>query len=171
MKALVDTGSPATIVGLKFALKVLATQRRPGQSPQEWTDYVQSRMQQLTVTLQSYGGGTLNILRQMTVQMSKGSRHYPVMAYIQDGAPVDLLLGTDVLPFLGFQLQEPAAGSPHLDLLSGRAAEEEQDLKGGETEDPVSPQVGTGQTNSDNTNDRSLTGTPNQGATQALQAS
>ena len=62
VKALVDTGSPATIVGLKFALKVLATNRRPGQSPQEWATYVQSRMQQPTVTLQNYNGGMLNVV-------------------------------------------------------------------------------------------------------------
>ena len=63
VKALVDTGSPATIVGLKFALKV--------QSPQEWATYVQSRMQQPTVILQNYSGDMLNVVRQMTVQLSR----------------------------------------------------------------------------------------------------
>ena len=104
VKALVDTGSPATIVGLKFALKVLATKRQPGQSPQEWATYVQSRMQQPTVTLQNYSGGTLNVVRQMIVQLSKGDKHPQALVYIHEGAPVDLLLGTDVLPLLGFSL-------------------------------------------------------------------
>ena len=104
MKALVDTGSPATIVGLKFALKVLATKRQPGQSPQEWATYVQSRMQQPTVMLQNYSGGTLNVVRQMMVQLSKGNKHPQALVYIQEGVPVDLLLGTDVLPLLGFSL-------------------------------------------------------------------
>ena len=33
VEALVDTGFPATIVGLKFVLEVLAAQQDPGQSP------------------------------------------------------------------------------------------------------------------------------------------
>ena len=40
MEALVDTGSPATIAGLKFVLDVLAAQRNHGQSPPEWDSYV-----------------------------------------------------------------------------------------------------------------------------------
>ena len=35
VKALVDSGFSATIVGLKFAWKVLATKQQTGQSPQE----------------------------------------------------------------------------------------------------------------------------------------
>lgn len=40
VKTLVDTGSSSTIVRLKFALKVPATQWQPGYSPQEWATYV-----------------------------------------------------------------------------------------------------------------------------------
>ena len=98
MEALVDTGSPATIVGLKFALQVLATKRQPGQSPQEQATYVQSCMQQPTVSLQNYSGGTLNVVQQMMVQLSKGDKHPQALVYIQEGAPVHLLLGIDVLP-------------------------------------------------------------------------
>ena len=54
--------------------------------------------------LQNYSGGTLNVVRQMMVQLSKGDKHPQALVYIQEGAPVDLLLGTDVLPLLGFSL-------------------------------------------------------------------
>lgn len=116
VKALVDTGSPATIVGLKFALEILATQRHPGRSPKKWANYGKSLMQQPTITLQNYGGGTLNVIKQMTVQLSKGDRHLRTVAYIQDGAPVDLLLGINSLLLLGYLLQEPQADDPLLDL-------------------------------------------------------
>ncbi len=59
--------------------------------------YVQSQMQQPTVTLQNYSGGTLNVVRQVMVQLSKGDKYPQALVYIQEGAPVHLLLGTDVL--------------------------------------------------------------------------
>ena len=129
VKALVDTGSLATIAGLKFALQVLATKPQPGQSPQEWATYVQSWMQQPTVTLQNYSGGTLSVVRQMMVQLSKGDIHPQVLVYIQKRVPLDLLLDTDVLPLLRFSLQEPVAGGPHLDMFSGRALVESKAVK------------------------------------------
>ena len=58
-------------------------------------------MQQPTTTLENYGGGKLNIVRQMPAKLSKGDEQLQTAIYIQDGAPVDLLLGTDVLPSLG----------------------------------------------------------------------
>ena len=54
-------------------------------------------MQQPTVTLQNYSGGTLNVVHKMMVQLSKEDKHPQALVYIQEGAPVDLLLGTDVL--------------------------------------------------------------------------
>ena len=63
------------------------------------------------------------------------------MVYIQDGAPVDLLLGTDVLPSLGFCLQEPKTGGPPHDLLSSGGVGEKQDLDGGRAKGPVSTQL------------------------------
>ena len=104
MKALVYTGSQATIVGLTFALTILAFKQQPGQSPQEWATCVQSKMQQPTFTLQNYSGGTLNVVRQMTVQLSKGGRHPQALVYIQEGAIIDLQLSKDVLPLLVFLL-------------------------------------------------------------------
>ena len=95
VKALVDTGSSSTIVGLKFAVKVPATKRQPRHSPQKWATYVQSRMQQPTVTLQNYSRGMLIVVWQMMVELSNGDRHPQTLVYIQEGAPVDLLLGTE----------------------------------------------------------------------------
>ena len=140
-------------MGLKFALEILATQHRPSHSPQEWADHVKSRMQQPTVTQQNYGGGTLNAIRQMTVQLSKGDRHPQTAVYIQDGASVDLLLCTDVLLLLGYLLQEPQADGPHSDLLGGGA--EEQSKSPGTVitkrpgKEPVSCQPDMAQTEAD----------------------
>ena len=43
-KALVDTGSPVTIVSLKFLINALARQRAPEQSSTDWRKEVESRL-------------------------------------------------------------------------------------------------------------------------------
>ena len=70
VEALVDTGSPATIVGLKFLLEVLTAQLGRVAS------YVWSRMEHPTTTLQNYSGGQLNIVRQMPAKLSKGDQQW-----------------------------------------------------------------------------------------------
>lgn len=87
-------------------------------------------MQHPTVTLQKYSGGTLNVVPQITVQLRKGDRHPQALVYIQEGAPVDLLLSTDALPLLAFHLQEPVAVGQHLGMFSGRALVKEQGNEG-----------------------------------------
>ena len=79
----------------------------------------------------------------MPATLSKGDKQLQTVVYIQDGAPVDLLLGTDVLPSLGFCLQEPKTGGPPHDLLSSGGVGEKQDLDGGCAKGPVSTQLNT----------------------------
>ena len=99
-------------------------------------------MQQPTDTLQSYSGGTLNIIGQMTVTLAKGDGQLQTVVYIQDVAPVDLLLGTDLPYLLGFCLQEPRSDGPHRNLLDDGAVEEKQNLGGG-----IARETGTSQLN------------------------
>ena len=106
VRTLVDTSSPATIVGLRFVLEVLAVQWDTGQSPPEWASYFRGRMQQPITILQNYSGGKLSIVRQMTAKLNKGDEKLHTVVDIQDGAPVDLLLCTDI---------------PHSGVLSSRA--------------------------------------------------
>ena len=92
------------------------------------------------------------------VQMSKGDKHPQALVYIHEGAPVDLLLGTDVLPLLGFSLREPVAGGPYLDMFSGGALVEEQGSEGDSVKEPVTPQGDFQQTNMDSASDLSPVG-------------
>ena len=85
MEALVDTNSPATIDGLQFVLEVLAAQWDHGQSSPEWASYEPSRMQQPTTTRQNYGGGKLNIVRQMPAKLSKGDKQLQTVVNIRPG--------------------------------------------------------------------------------------
>ena len=63
-------------------------------------------MEPPTIPLCSYGGQKLNILCQITVNMTRGNRKVTAKVQVQKAAPVALLIGTDVLPRLGFVLKE-----------------------------------------------------------------
>ena len=55
MKALLDTGSPSTIVLLEFLLEALAKQKKPEETPHEWQARVEQKMEPPTIPLCSYG--------------------------------------------------------------------------------------------------------------------
>ena len=56
------------------------------------------------MTLKSYTGSELNLIGQLQVQLTTISHVVDTVAQVQKDAPVDLLLGTDVQPVLGFSL-------------------------------------------------------------------
>jgi hypothetical protein len=66
VKALVDTGSPATIVSLDCVLSALAKGRPKSQTPSEWERVVKQTLKPPEVTLRSNGGGGLDIIAQLS---------------------------------------------------------------------------------------------------------
>ena len=54
--ALLDTGSPISIVSLGFLLPAAAKNRPDNQSPDDWRKSSRKRLQPTTVSLHSYGG-------------------------------------------------------------------------------------------------------------------
>ena len=70
-RALVDTGSPVTIVSLDVALKALADQRSPEQTPSDWEAEMKKKIQSPTITLCSFGGECLNVLCQLTATIQR----------------------------------------------------------------------------------------------------
>ena len=111
-----DTGSPVSIVSLGFFLRAAVANRDRGQPPAEWGKAVRQRIQPTTMSLRSYGNAELPIVGQVECCLSTAQRK--ICALLQEEAPVDLLLGTDVLHQLGFVLTQPDRG----DLL-GRGPE------------------------------------------------
>ena len=67
---------------------------------------MRKRFQPTTVSLRSYGGAELLIVAQISCQLSRRGFSVESVLHVQKGAPVDLLLGTDTLPLLGFSLTE-----------------------------------------------------------------
>ena len=96
--ALVDTGSPATIVSLEFVIRVLASARRPDQTPEQWKEATYAKFARPAVTFKSYGGQVVDITAQLGVTLTLGKQAVETPVLVQKDAPNDVLLGTDVLP-------------------------------------------------------------------------
>ena len=129
--ALVDTGSPATIVSLKFVLEVLKRARTKDQTNQQWIDATQKRFQQWIdatqkrftdpdVTLKSYGGFQLHFMAQIELSLARGNYQAEATALVKKDAPNDLLIGTDVQPKLGLALLVKEEDGRTIDLFSGQ---------------------------------------------------
>ena len=128
VQALIDTGSPATIVSLEFALKALADQHRPDQSPSDWELEVKQKLQLPAIRLHRYGGEPLNIVRQLPATIQRAQYTRTAVVLVQSNAPTDLLLGTDCQPHLGFQLLQTSPEGPAVDLLLGLPGCYEEDM-------------------------------------------
>ena len=71
VEALLDTGSPVTIISLEWLLQVLARQRCKGQNPDEWKAEVENRLAPTAMVLQNYSGDKLRIVRQIRLTLAR----------------------------------------------------------------------------------------------------
>ena len=117
--ALVDTGSPVTIISLDFAMCVLARERSKFSSVEEWQTATLKRFEPPEVSLKNYGGGRLDVTAQLPVQIRQGGYQADIKALVRKGAPNQLLLGTDAQGPLGYLLLKREAGDCGTNLLTG----------------------------------------------------
>ena len=117
-KTLVDTGSPATIISLDHIMGILAAEQGLQQTTSQWEEETVHKFSRPKVSLSAYGGHRLDILCQICVRLSQGDQTGEGPVLVQQGAPNDLLLGTDFQSQLGFVLvlETPAK---FVDLLTG----------------------------------------------------
>ena len=102
--ALVDTGSPATIISLDFVMQIVASQRHPSIPIEKWRKQTLERFLAPDVALKSYGGHRVDIVSQTSLQLTLGEKQIDTIVLVQKGAPNNLLLGTDTQPRLGIAL-------------------------------------------------------------------
>ena len=121
--ALVDTGSPATIVSLEFTLKVLRQTRPEDQTDAQW---IESTREDPDVALKNYGGHQLDFTAQIELSPSRGDRHLTSVVLVRKGAPNNLLVGTDVQPKLGLSVVARDEDGGMTDLLSGQRMKPEE---------------------------------------------
>ena len=66
-------GSPVTIVSLKFLVDALKKCGPPRQSPTDWRACVEKQMKPTTLSLQNYGGGEVNLVREIKVTIKRAA--------------------------------------------------------------------------------------------------
>jgi len=72
-----------------------------------------------SLLVKKYGRGMVNIIGQISVRLPFDTQEYQVTILVQRGAPLDLLLGTDLLSQFGFCVALPQEGGRMTDLLRG----------------------------------------------------
>ena len=105
-------------------IRAFFERRTTNQSPEDWRKEVAAKIQPPSLTIRSYGGGEINVIGQLSVIMSVGERKCQQTVLVQKGASVDLLLGTDTLPCLGFHLLlRPHEDKPTIDMMTSKEME------------------------------------------------
>ena len=107
--ALVDTGSPVSIISLDFAMVVMARERKSYQTVGDWREATLKKFEPPGISLKSYCGSPLDILARLPVRITRGPFEVGVTVLVQKGAPSPLLLGTNALHPLGQCLVEKEA--------------------------------------------------------------
>ena len=144
-EALVDTGSPVTIISLDFAMIVMARERNKYKKVEEWQEATLKKFETPEVSLKSYGGERLDILAQLPVRITQGDYQADVKVLVRKNAPTRLLLGTDAQPPLGYRLIKKETEHSGVDLTTGEAVQLNlPEVKA--TPEAVEPQTITGET-------------------------
>ena len=104
IEALLDTGSPVTIIQLEALLEILAKQCHPDQTISEWRTVTESHLEPTPLILKNYSGDNLKIVQQIRVVMSQPGYSTSAVVQVQSGAPAKLLVGMDLLSQLRYFL-------------------------------------------------------------------
>ena len=134
--ALIDTGSPVSIMSLKKAVQILALRKGEFSSPQKWKETMIAQFQTPTVTLRSYSGDALNVVAQLPMILGQGDQEVSSVVLIQKDAPQDLLIGTDLQPALGFVFTVRKSGNQEAVLLGNHKSDALQDGAAKESSKP-----------------------------------
>ena len=107
MQRFIDTGSPATVVSIECLIEA-CWKRKPSDQPRdEWEDDLRYRIEPTRIVLKGCGGGRLLMAGQVLVTLRRREYSCTTVVQVQRLSPVPLLLGTNVLPKLGFALIQP----------------------------------------------------------------
>ena len=112
--ALLDTGSPVTIVSLKCLLQYWKQSFGRDRPNDEWLKEVNGKLTDPTLHLETYDGTPVELLAETTVALGIGDKEIQLRVFVQDDAPQEILIGTDCLHLLGGAVT--IDGSPVLQL-------------------------------------------------------
>ena len=91
-EALLDTGSPASIVSLDFLISARLSRKPIEQSQEEWEEDFKKTVWSPEVALQSYGGNRIFTVGQTEVTIMRGEHSATATVQVQSDDPVPLLI-------------------------------------------------------------------------------
>jgi len=145
-EALIDIGSPVSLVSIDFLLRALVMTMNDRATQDDITKALRARLKDPELTVRNFGGNEVNIVGQTIVTVSCGEYRSQMTILIQKATQLELLLGTNILGKLGFQvLQLSRDGTTH-NLLSTEVKMQEESTTGilaGGQEPPVTDSVVT----------------------------
>ena len=116
-KALLDTGSPVSIISIEFLLQALLNLNKE-KPKEERLKFAESKLKTPTISIRNFGGGRVNVLSQVTVDINRGNYKCRATILVQKGSTIELLLGTDLLTKLGFDLVKTSQEGELTSILS-----------------------------------------------------
>ena len=102
--AVVDTGSPVTVVSEECLLKVWKIMK-PDLTNEERQEDIISNCRPATVTLRMYTDARVPNVAEIEVELKNRLKVMKTVVIVQKDAPQELLLGTDTLRSLGFSME------------------------------------------------------------------
>ena len=93
-----------SLVSIDFLLRALIGTMNGIATQEEITRALRARLEDPQLTVRNFGGDEVNVVGQATVTLCCGGHQCQITVLIQKGTPLELLLGTDVLGKLGFQV-------------------------------------------------------------------
>ena len=101
VKALVDTGSPVTILSSSCFFQIHKSQTPEGE---DWKERVRAARRKPSIGLKAYDKGRVQVDAETNVTLSRGRHSVTATVLVQCEAPQTLLLGTDLMGALGIKI-------------------------------------------------------------------
>ena len=126
VKALIDTGSPVSIISLRCILQVWKDGRDHGLSEEGRLQRASKALEKdPKIQLRTYDGTPMPLFAEAKVTVTRRNSKHTMAMLVQEEAPQDLLLGTDCLAPLGLELREanPGDGGGNRDTMPTMSGE------------------------------------------------
>ena len=120
VKALIDTGSPITLVSIECLIQAMWETKPQDQSEEDWKEEFLAKVKPSKIILKGCGGRRLNMAGQVEVTLRRGEYCISTTVQVYRKSTEPMILGTDIQTKLGFGLVECTQDGRSIEILSGQ---------------------------------------------------
>jgi len=91
-QALLDTGSPVSIVSMDFLIRALVDVNKETVSKEEKIRCAEGKLRPPTIKIRNFGGGTVNVLSQATISIRRGDHQCEATVLVQKGSALRVFI-------------------------------------------------------------------------------